>query len=158
MTARKSGSKSQRIVINKTNEVDLPLIARIEARTYGEESRWSLEEYQRDFVKNDRVYLTAKSKNEIAGWLVLHIREKSSYVVGITVVKKYRGQGLGKKLMLKALEISRQHQKPTRLHVKTSNKPAIRLYENLGFKKRRKILDYYKPNMDAYEMIKAYCQ
>lgn len=142
-------------MISKTKEVDLPLIARIEARTYGEESRWSLEEYQRDFVKNNRVYLTAKTKGEIAGWLVLHIREKSSYVVGITVVKKYRGRGLGKKLMLKALKISGQHQKPTRLHVKTGNRPAIRLYENLGFKKRRKILDYYKPDMDAYEMVKA---
>ncbi len=56
-------------------------------------------------------------------------------VLGITVAKEWRGQGIGRRLMKEAIEWARGTGILTRieLHVFARNAVAIALYESLGF-------------------------
>ncbi len=51
----------------------------------------------------------------------------------IVVMKQHRRKGWGRKLMVAAIEGNRP--KKMRLHVDVGNRPAIHLYESLGFEK-----------------------
>ncbi len=73
-------------------------------------------------------------KEEMIGAVVINETGMSKYIpenilVYIAVHRDYRGKGLGKQLMHKALELTKGD---VALHVEPDN-PAKRLYERLGF-------------------------
>ena len=81
--------------------------------------------------------LLATEKNDILGAVVINHTNMEGYVpenllVYIAVKCNYRKKGIGKKLLSKALEFSTGDMA---LHVK-HNHPAIKLYEDLGFKQK----------------------
>jgi len=53
--------------------------------------------------------------------------------LGIAIRKEYRGKGIGKKLILKALEEGKNLFEIIQLEVFSNNKIAISLYEKVGF-------------------------
>lgn len=78
--------------------------------------------------------LLLKEKGEIQGASIVNKTGMSGYIpenilVYISVHKDARGKGIGKKLMLKAMELA---EGDVALHVEKDN-PAIKLYEKLGF-------------------------
>ena len=58
-------------------------------------------------------------------------------------------RGIGRKLMKAALA---QADAPVLLTVDPNNKPAVRLYEQLGFTVRKHIRGFYRPHPDRYLM------
>lgn len=50
------------------------------------------------------------------------------------VLPAFQNQGLGRTLALKSLEIAREKGYPVKLEVHAENRPAVHLYESLGFK------------------------
>ena len=50
------------------------------------------------------------------------------------VLPSCQNQGLGRMLALKSLEIAREEGYPVKLEVHAENRPAVHLYESLGFK------------------------
>lgn len=87
-------------------------------------------------------YLVAVDQEEIIGWLLLGTSkdqftdEALGFIYEIYILKDYRGQGFSKELMKAAIEHFQQEgYAEVRLSAKAEN-PAVRIYENAGFKTR----------------------
>lgn len=81
--------------------------------------------------------LVAKKEKEIVGATVINKTGMDEYIpenilIYIATHKEYRGQGIGKKLMKKAIDKCRGN---IALHVEHDN-PAKHLYEKLGFENK----------------------
>lgn len=91
--------------------------------------------------KNDAVFLVLESGGKIAATVMVDRDrgEGSEHVglFGISMRKEFRGKGIGKKISRTALSLAKKRMKIkiSRLTVVLKNKPAIRLYRRLGFKK-----------------------
>lgn len=89
--------------------------------------------------------LVLKDKGETKGITIVNKTGMSDYIpenilVYIAVDKEARGQGIGKKIMEKALEIA---EGDVALHVEKDN-PAKSLYERLGFEAKYLEMRYKK--------------
>lgn len=123
--------------INSLVEEDAPILVNKKA-TLKEEKEWL----------KDRIKLV--KKNKLHGIFVFHKNEaignaevrkgnwRQSHVgnIGVSVKKNYRGIGLGKLLMKKAIEVAKKDPeiKVLTLSVYPVNKIAMNLYKKLGFK------------------------
>ncbi|MEE4116638.1 MAG: GNAT family N-acetyltransferase [Marinilabiliaceae bacterium] len=81
--------------------------------------------------------LAAYEEREIIGAVVINRTGMSGYIPGhilvyIAVHKDHRGKGLGKELMQKVIDITKDD---IALHVEPDN-PAVNLYEKLGFENK----------------------
>ncbi|WP_063745325.1 GNAT family N-acetyltransferase [Parafrankia sp. EUN1f] len=88
----------------------------------------------------------ADSQRDLAHFLAL----------GVDIAQ--RGQGHGRTLAVETLRsLDRRGVKRVRLAVEPSNKPAITLYESLGFVRLRREQEYYGPNEPRflYELMLA---
>lgn len=81
---------------------------------------------------------------------------KKGHVISIAVLAEYRRQGMGEKLLEHAMESlkSEYHASEVYLEVRVSNRPAISLYEKMGFKVMKVVPMYYLDGEDAYLMAK----
>jgi len=93
-----------------------------------------------NYLKKNFVLGAFNEKNELIGTLVYMEQERQKFkhigiLGGMYVDTAYRSQGLGKKLLIKMLEELRtfDYLYSLQLKVITTNLPAIRLYESLGF-------------------------
>lgn len=90
--------------------------------------------------------LFKNNDEEIIGITTISIREdrpRMSHfgILGISILKKYWGLGIGKFLMEETLKIAKiRGVKKINLEVRTDNSRAIKLYENYDFKIEGKII------------------
>jgi len=88
--------------------------------------------------KKERVYLVAVYKNKIVGATDVKrkkFKEKHVGILGISVRKNYRKEGIGKALIKEAIRISKRIGiKLIILDVFKVNKSAILLYKKMGFR------------------------
>ncbi len=132
-------------------------------QTLKEEQEW-LKNELKNIKRKVQVMLVAQDGNKIVGISEIKLkRGKESHVgeLGISVRKKYRGQGLGKKLMAEILKSAKKELKPkikiVRLSVFPENKIAQNLYKKFGFKKVATIpkqLQYHGKLVDEIVMIR----
>lgn len=73
-------------------------------------------------------------EDEEIGRLYLDRRETEFRIMDIALLTKYRGKGIGGKIMEGILAEAKEAGKPVTIHVE-SNNPAMRLYHRLGFEK-----------------------
>lgn len=98
----------------------------------------------------DRGPLTAS--NSIAGALVMFpTRGHELFLHKIMVHPVCRGHGMGSALMKHALQ---QAESTVLLTVDPENIPAVRLYEQFGFRQRERIDGYYRPH--EHRLIMAF--
>lgn len=88
----------------------------------------------KEFVSFGGFTMTILSKDKIVGAVVVNQTGMGGYIpenilVYIAIHKDHRGEGLGKELMAKAIEVAHGD---IALHVEANN-PAKKLYEKLGF-------------------------
>ena len=78
---------------------------------------------------------------------------KKGHVVSVAVFDQHRGKGIGKALMLEAINgvLSRKSDE-IYLEVRVSNTQAIRMYQRLGFQIKSRLRSYYRDGEDAYLM------
>ena len=83
----------------------------------------------------------------IAGFNLIRHVEDEAEILSIAVSQKFQKQGLGDRLMREALlKLHHDRIKSLFLEVDSTNRPAIRLYENLGFKTIANRPGYYQKN------------
>lgn len=96
------------------------------------------------------IFLVAEDDGEIVGILTLEGAKRRNVrhtaVLGITVAREWRGQGIGRRLIQQSIDWARETGIITRieLHVFARNEGAIRLYRSFGFElegtRRRAVL------------------
>lgn len=98
--------------------------------------------------KKKGVYVVSECDDKILGLAEITLSvERSDHVAnfGIAIITGYRGMGVGKAMMLEVIKLAKKELKPKpkiiKLEVFSNNKPAIKLYQNIGFKKVAKVPD-----------------
>lgn len=100
------------------------------------------------------LFLVAARGSNVCGYMVTWVKGERAELVSITVDPAQRGKGIAtallrstwRRLLLRG--VSRLH-----LTVKTTNLPAIRLYEKLGFRRLRRSPKYYEDGSDGWIMV-----
>ncbi|MHA1626341.1 MAG: ribosomal protein S18-alanine N-acetyltransferase [Candidatus Asgardarchaeia archaeon] len=92
----------------------------------------------------------------IVGYVSFLLKPKEwSHIISIAVDPTFRRKGCGSLLLERALEYSKNMGcKFVYLEVDVSNKAAIEMYKNFGFKIIRRIRGYYEDE-DGYLMLKT---
>ena len=71
----------------------------------------------------------------------------------LAVFPERRGKGFGRALLARCVDALRaEGARDLVLEVGVENAPAIALYESLGFRKERRVCDYYGRGKDAWKM------
>lgn len=118
-------------------------------------SKESLEEY----LNNPNAYFyTAVSGDNVLGYIGTYIVADESYVTNVAVTESARGRGIGKALVMRALENSKGNGASfLSLEVRLSNTPAISLYKSCGFESDGIRPKFYRdPEDDALIMTKRF--
>ncbi|XP_022112372.1 N-alpha-acetyltransferase 30 [Pieris rapae] len=78
---------------------------------------------------------------------------KRGYIAMLAVDKKYRKRGIGSKLVQKAIQVMiDDNADEVVLETEITNKPALKLYENLGFVRDKRLFRYYLNGVDALRL------
>ena len=102
-------------------------------------------------------YIVAKENDEILGFAGILITPDATEITNIVVKKTDRKKGIGKKLLGRLIEISKELKKDSiSLEVNELNIPAILLYEKTGFEIVGRRKKYYKGIDDAIIMTKFF--
>ncbi len=130
------------------------------------------ENYSYGFFENilrsyPKSFLIAEVDGRIAGYIMCRVERvfsrferfrirKAGHIISIAVLPEYRRRGIGKTLLIKALENLRNYYECSEafLEVRVSNHGAIKLYESIGFTKIEILKRYYMDGEDAYLMAK----
>lgn len=109
-------------------------------------------------------FVVAEEDEKIVGYIMCRIEmglstfglggvTKKGHVVSVAVLPESRRKGVGKALVLKALDGMRGYgAKQCYLEVRVTNEEAISLYKKLGFEVARSIHGYYADGEDAFVM------
>lgn len=126
--------------INELAEDKTAYISTKSKKTLKEEREW-LKDKLKKIKKQQAVFLVAETNNKVVGTTSIALMpDVQNHVgsLGISILKDYRGIGLGKYLMKEILKLAKNKLKPRpkmiRLSVFSRNKIAILLYKKMGFK------------------------
>ena len=138
--------------IRRMTKDDLEKVVGIENETFSEP--WTLDSFAHSLECDNDIYLVAEEDGEIAGYCGLWGVIDEGQITNVAVAREFRRKGVGRQLLTRLIEEAKAHKYSVfTLEVRVSNKPAIALYEQLGFVKEGIRRDYYrKPREDAVIM------
>jgi ribosomal-protein-alanine N-acetyltransferase len=110
---------------------DLPQVIAIERRAFP--TPWSLAMFVLELSKPSSVCLAALENGSIVGYLICSRYADVWHLMNIAVDPRARRRGHARALLEEMLERAGREQAYT-LEVRTSNAPAIALYERFGFR------------------------
>ncbi len=134
------------ISIEKAHKDDIPFVIDIENNSFG--NPWSPEQI---ISAIEKTYL-AKEDNIIKGFICIENVLDETHILHMAVHPDFRHQGIGKKLMLRAME---EPSNKFFLEVRESNLFAQSLYKNFGFKPVSARKNYYQDN-DETALVMEY--
>ena len=142
-----------RIIIRRAGPDDLGAILRVEEGSFGDDA-WPREQFLGYFAQTERsMFLVAAFNHRIGGYLLTFLRSDYADVDSLAVLPGYRRKGIGKALMRRSIaSLRRRGFETVYLNVREDNDAAIRLYENLGFRKIRKMTGYFEDGAAAFRM------
>ena len=134
------------VVIDPMRLRDLGDILKIEKLSFT--TPWSKQAFLSELLENDRAYyLVAKVGDRAVGYIGVWLIAGEGHITNVAVHPDYRGQGIGRRLLLAIEEIAlaRGHRRMT-LEVRTSNTVAQHLYRKLGYVAAGIRPKYYRDN------------
>src|ERR671926_1193981 len=131
-------------MIRRCEERDLNSVVNINMATLPEHySDYFFESLLRELPE---AFIVAEVDDKVIGYIMCKIEfgfsnfrklgfVKKGHVVSVAVLEEHRGKGVGKALMVEGINgvLSRKSDE-IYLEVRVSNKSAVKMYENLGFK------------------------
>jgi ribosomal-protein-alanine N-acetyltransferase len=137
------------IVIMPMRRRHLRTVLRIEEKTSS--TPWSLGLFLAEARRDERVYLVARSGNEILGYAGLLFALTDGHITTIAVDPDHQGGRVGTRLMLVLMRAARERgAEAVTLEVRASNVPAQAMYRRFGFVPAGARKDYYRdPTEDA---------
>ena len=133
---------------------DLDQVSEIETECFS--IPWSKKALE-EVLDNPRAfYITAKEEGNVIGYCGAYVILDEGDINQVAVTSPYRGRGVGRKMMHALLErLEQAGAKAVTLEVRAGNRPAIALYESLGFQTEGIRRNFYdKPVEDALIMWK----
>jgi ribosomal protein S18 acetylase RimI-like enzyme len=134
---RLSDAKAALDFINSLVEEDAPILINKKA-TLKEEKEWLIRQIQMEKKKQSYSLFVFDKNKMVARVVLMKGKGRKSHIAELSIAVRngYRGIGIGKFLMKRALEIARKDKgiKIITLEVLVTNKIAIRLYKKMGFK------------------------
>lgn len=112
--------------------------------------------FRRHIQGGKNILLVAKSPNVpglLAGYILVLVHKLSARIYSVAVNPDCRGLGIGRNLILSAMDrVGQKGITTLRLEVRRENSTAIRLYRSLGFTQTGIRPDYYATGSDAVLM------
>jgi len=147
--------------IRKASLNDFERIVDLEITCFTSELAYTRRQLRYLLTKANSTVLVETINTIVRGFIIIVYR-KGTRVAGIETINVdpvYRKQGVGLRLLNAAEECLRKRGiHKIRLEVSTTNRAAVMLYENAGFKKTALLKNYYLYNhdgsRDAFRMIK----
>ena len=131
MATAREDLPAPRITHRRMTETDLPAVIDIETAAYM--FPWSLGIF-RDCLRVGYTCRVLTLGEEIGGYGIMSMGAGEAHVLNVCVRADLRGQGTGRRLITWLLDESRNAGHGWAfLEVRPSNRPAILLYESLGF-------------------------
>lgn len=115
---------------------------------------WKVNTLKEELLSNYSYFITIKlsKTNEILGFAGFKKTLDTADIMNIVVKKDFRNKKIGKKLLDSLIQKAKEQDiKTIFLEVNSKNLPALKLYENIGFKKIGIRKNYYK-NSDGINM------
>jgi len=133
---------------------DVPKVLQIEKKVHS--FPWTEEHFSLELTKPYSHFLLLtddETDTEIAGYIVCWLMFDECQVLNIVVDLPYRGLGLAKEMVRKAVLLaSKKNIKKVVLEVRKSNLAAIQLYQGLSFTITHIRKNFYGDGEDAYQM------
>ena len=128
---------------------------RIERACFGREA-WPRTYFLELYRDCRELFLTAKSRGRIAGYMVTCVEAKEAEIASIAVHPDYRRQGVADALMRRTLRSLRAAGvRRVKLMVRPDNPPGFALYRSWGFRRVRRVRRYYEDGGDGVLMARA---
>lgn len=136
-------------VIVPMQERHLDALAELERVCFSEP--WSRAGLEAELTDPVSVFSVAEIDSETAGYAGMHCISGECYVDNVAVFPRFRGRGVGLALMRHlVMRAENENAEFITLEVRSSNLPAISLYEKLGFCVAGRRRDFYRrPREDA---------
>ncbi len=122
---------------------DLPQVISIERRSFP--TPWSLAMFVLELSKPSGICLAATEGNELLGYLVCSRYDQVWHLMNVAVAPERRRAGIARGLISRLVEEG-SGRLPFTLEVRVSNRPAIAMYERLGFRSAGVRPRYYQDN------------
>ncbi|MEI7984367.1 MAG: ribosomal protein S18-alanine N-acetyltransferase [Armatimonadota bacterium] len=131
----------------------IPKILEIEQVTHS--APWSQRSFENELEHKYGIFLVGLIQGEVSAYGGVWILVDEAHVTNVVVKSDFRGQGIGRKLMIELLTQARSKGAVcATLEVRATNAAAIHLYEELGFVQSTTRKQYYPDNKeDAVVMM-----
>ena len=131
------------IEIRRLGYGDLPSVLAIERRAFT--TPWSLAMFVLELSKPSGICLAASEQGRLVGYLICSRYADVWHLMNVAIAPERRREGIATALMRRMLELTGTNARVT-LEVRPSNRPAIAMYEQLGFRAAGHRRRYYHDN------------
>ena len=131
MAAARDQAREPRITHRRMAEADLPEVVTLENAAYM--FPWSIGIF-RDCLRVGYTCRVVDAPDGVGGYGIMSMGAGEAHILNVCVRADLRGQGIGRRLMVWLLDEARAAgQGWVFLEVRPTNRPALLLYEGLGF-------------------------
>jgi ribosomal-protein-alanine N-acetyltransferase len=146
--------QQEKLSIRPATEDDLPAVLAIEKKA--QPAPWNEGHFRSEMGKPySRFWVMTddETDSKVFGYIVFWVIGDECQILTLAVTEESRGRGIAKVIMRKAISESlREGAKVATLDVRTTNDPAVHLYQGLGFTVSKVLKAYYSNGQDAYQM------
>jgi [ribosomal protein S18]-alanine N-acetyltransferase len=132
--------------IRRLSYADLPQVIAIERRAFP--TPWSLAMFVLELSKPSGICLAALREGRIVGYLICSRYDTVWHVMNVAVDDRMLREGIATTLLSHLFERADEPGEQYTLEVRTSNAPAIALYERFGFRSAGLRRGYYHDNKE----------
>ncbi|MEA2449158.1 MAG: [ribosomal protein S18]-alanine N-acetyltransferase [Thermoleophilaceae bacterium] len=142
---------SESLEIRRLNYADLPQVIAIERRAFP--TPWSLAMFVLELSKPSGICLAALHEGRIVGYLICSRYDTVWHIMNVAVDLGLRRRGIASALLARLFERADRPGEQYTLEVRTSNAPAIALYEGFGFRHAGVRRGYYHDNQEDADIM-----
>ena len=141
--SREQSELARRLAVRRLTYSDLPAVLSVERRSFP--TPWSLAMFVLELSKPSGICLAASVDDELVGYLVCSRYDQAWHLMNVAVAPERRRVGIASRLLDQLVEEAGR-ELPFTLEVRVSNRAAITMYEQLGFRSAGVRPRYYQDN------------
>lgn len=139
------------VLFREYHPEDLEALYRLDLECFDPAFRFS-RKAMRGFAEAEQaVTVVAECSGELVGFAIAEVADGAAYIATVDVGRRWRRQGLGRRLMEK-IEVKTRAEGACSLilHVFTANHGAVQMYSALGYRRLGLAQGFYGRNLDAW--------